>query len=525
MAEHEELIKQVQELENQEDDKSSPKKKKKNLRHIINILLVLIITAAAIAITISDNFWEILNNLKKCDYRFLLIVIGIIVGSVIIRALILFFFARLYTKKYHLHQALAVDFVGTFYSAVTPGASGGQVMQAYTFKKQGIPISSAVSMLAMNSIIYQIVLTVYGILAFAVKHDIIMKIGNAHLGQIGNWSIDLPIWALTIFGFLLNVGVIFLVLLMGYWKGFHNFIMGPMISLLNKMKIVKDPDKSRENLRVQVENFKVEMRRLFSNIPFTILVTIMHISYFTIRFSVPYFIGLSLGNESTLASFFDCVLLCNYHQMITGIIPIPGSAGVSELVFRLLFVNSRATASNSFFYVNAAIKYPDKVMELANAWETYWNSGEQSKIPEYYRNMIEANKMTFEEAATQSVTNSESAAMANAALLLWRSITFIIPVTISGFVTAFYRASPKEEANEGRANRQTYIDLQRDTYIAREEELETMAETSRLTREEILKRLRSIGGKKKPKKKKKHKEDDNIITYDDVNIDDEDNSI
>ena len=383
-------------------------------------------------------------------------------------------------------------------------------------------------MLAMNSIIYQIVLTIYGILAFAVKHDIILKIGNAHLGQIGSWSIDLPIWALTIFGFLLNVGVIFLVLLMGYWKGFHNFVMGPMIGLLSKMKLVKNPDKSRENLRVQVENFKVEMRRLFSNVPFTILVTIMHITYFTIRFSIPYFVGLSLGNESTLASFFDCVLLCNYHQMITGIIPIPGSAGVSELVFRLLFVNSRATASNSFFYVDAMKHYPDKVADLAATWQSYWDLDERLKIPDYYRKMIENGSMSFEEAATQSITNSESAAMANAALLLWRSITFIIPVTISGFVTAFYRASPKDEANEGKASRQTYIDLQRDTYVAREEELETMVETSRLTREEVLKRLKSIGNKgKKPKKKKKENNDqsDDIVAYDDFNIDDEDNSI
>ena len=130
------------------------------------------------------------------------------------------------------------------------------------------------------------------------------------------------------------------------------------------------------------------------------------------------------------------------------------------------------------------------------------------------------------EAARQSINNTYSAAMANAALLLWRSITFIIPVTIAGIVTAFYRASPKQEANEGKADRQTYIDLQRDTYIAREEELETMAETARLTREEILRRLRAIGQKKKkdkkPKKKNSNKNDN---SYDSFNIDDEDNSI
>ena len=516
------------------NSEEAPKKRKRSYKSILNIALVLILTVVALVITISDSGEEIIKNLANCDYIFLLAALGVLVAALLIRAIIIFCFARLYTRRYHIHQALAVDFIGTFYNAVTPGASGGQVMQAYTLKKQGIPISSAVSMLAMNSIIFQMVLIVYGILAFALKNDLIMSIGNAHLGQIGNWNIEVPIWALTIIGFILNVSVILLVLLMGYWKKFHNFIMGPIISLLAKMHLLKKPDKTRENLRVQVENFKVEMRRLFSNIPFTILITVLHVIYFSTRYSIPYFIGMSLGNESAIASFWDCVLLSNYHQMITGIIPIPGSAGVSELVFRLLFVNNSATPFNSFFYVDMATRNPDLLIEMRkNVLESFTTN------PDKYKTYMDALGFTPEEVRISSskikdvarlALNTEySAAMANSALLLWRSMTFIVPVFISGLVAAFYRSSPrKDEELRDIPNRQTFLNLQRDTYVARKEDLDTMIQTTRLTREEILRRLKNIGqvSKKKKEKEIQHKRSEreryHRDSIDSINVDEYD---
>ena len=376
--------------------------------------------------------------------------------AVFLRSLVLFFFARLYTRKYHLHQAIAVDQIGIFYSAVTPGSSGGQIMQAYTYKKQGIPISSAVSMLAMYSIMFQIVLILYGTVSFIIKYDVINSIGAVPL-NIGFGEFDLPIWPLTIIGFLLNVSVIGLVLLMGYWKGFHNFIMGPMISFLHKIRLNKNPDKTRESLRIQVENFKIEMRRIYSNIPFALLICFIFALYITVKYSAPYFVGKALGNQSECATLFDSVFLSNYHQMVTGLIPIPGSAGVSELFFKLLFVSSNPTAKNSFYFM----------------------------------------------AGSGSITDKQaSESLASSALLVWRSMMFIIPLIIAGFVTAFYHASPKEEmrGDGDIPNRSTFVSLQATTYEARKEELETMVETSRLTRQEVLKRLRSYrkhGDKKK----------------------------
>ena len=469
-----------QELEQKvaEKEAGKPKTKKSTVKYILNISLVLIATGLAIFFAIKDDAREIWHTLVTADVKFLLIVVGIMVGCIMVRSFLYFCFAHLFTRKYHFHQAIAVDQIGQFYNAITPGASGGQIMQAYTYKKQGVPVSGAVSILAMYSIVYQVILITFGTISFIVKYDFITKLGYIPTTiKINEVPINLPIWPLTIFGFMLNVGVIGIVFLMGYWHSFHNFVMGPVVSFLSKIKIVKNPDKTRENLRIQVENFKIEFRRLSTNIPFLILVIVSFCVYMCLKFCIPYFVGKALGNQSDAASFWDCIFLSNYHQMITGLIPIPGSAGVSEFVFYNLFMNE-SSLDTGFFCIFNEYGVPDA-------------------------------------AATRTLCRS--------ALLIWRSSTFVIPILIGGIVAAFYRSSPKNEIHEGDIpNRQTFYSLQKETYVQRAEEVESLVETTRFTREAIVEKLKPKNMAKKKKKKKRSNAPANLAKqdYDEVELDD-----
>ena len=470
---NEELQKQVE-----QKDQGQPNNKKSTVKYILNISLVLIATGLAIFFAIKDDASEIWHTLVTAEVKYLLIVVGIMAGCIVVRSFLYFCFAHLFTKRYHFHQAIAVDQIGQFYNAITPGASGGQIMQAYTYKKQGVPISGAVSILAMYSIVYQVILIIFGTVSFIVKYQSITSIGYIHTGLEWNGTkLDPPIWPLTIVGFILNVGVIAIVFLMGYWHGFHNFIMGPVVTLLSKIKIVKNPDKTRENLRIQVENFKIEFKRLSTNIPFLLLVVASFSVYMVLKFCIPFFVGKALGNQSPAASFWDCIFLSNYHQMVTGLIPVPGSAGVSEFVFYNLFMNE-SHPEQGFFCV------------------------------------FGADGITPDISATRTLCRS--------ALLIWRSSTFVIPILIGGFVAAFYRSSPKNEVHAGDLpNRQTFYSLQKETYVQRYEEVESLLETSRLSREAILEKLKP----KKPKNKKKRKKNKDAPAslakqdYDEVELD------
>ncbi len=542
-----------EEIANQQPESNETQHKKKGnstWKYVLNIVLVLTISALAIWLAVRNNFDLIVHHITHADYRFILVIVGLMAGFVLVRAFMLFCFARLFTTDYKYHQGIAVEFIGTFYSAVTPGGQGGEVMQAYTYKKQGIPISSAVSALAMNSIIHQILLIIFGSVSFIVKYNFIMKLPYATLFTFQDGTvIALPMWLLTLLGFGLNVGYIAMILAMAYWRGFHNFIMGPIITFLHKIRIVKDPDKSRENLRIQIENFKIEIRRLFSNIPFTLLIAFCFIISMSIKFCIPYFVGLAMGNQSTCASFWDTIFLSNYHQMATGLIPVPGSAGISEFVFNSLFSTSPATASTSFFYLKSTLEQQQAAYEyiISNAAANASLKSFFSHVAKYvdYANAAEIETaaiqagsagLTFDNApdALRQVCiyyadTQASSSMASAALVLWRFATFILPLTVAGFVTAFYRASPRKEAEEDSrmAGRHTLVDLRRETYSDRATMLTTMVETSRLNRENIAKRLKALSRADRRKKRKKKEEEELPMPdeYTDMTINDGDDSL
>ena len=414
---------------------STPNGTKKNskLRYALYILVVLVATAVSLTISLwGENFSQVTsafaNVMDSKGFTYLLLTLGVIFGSYVVDGLIITVFCRLYTRRYKMHQALAASMVCQFYSDVTPGASGGQVMQAYTLKNQGIQISNAASIVVMWSIMYQIALIVFGAVSLGFEWNNVMSLRP--FIAIGDWSAEIPMWPLVLIGFGLNLSFILLLFLMSYSHRVHNFILHYVIGFLGKIRLVNDPDKMRESLRVQVENFKIELHRLQSNIPVLILQFLLMTLMIFMRFAVPYFCLLALegGGEFVffswdpeVPSLLGTSFLTAFHQMVTGLIPLPGSAGVSEIFYTLIFQKA----------------YPPELI--------------------------------------------------NATQILWRTTTFHLVLLISGIVSAFYRSRGGETIHH--ANRSTYVTLQLETLYDRKRSSDTMVETSQLSRKEVQGRL------------------------------------
>lgn len=425
------------------------------IKYVIYLFLVVIITVVTTVLMFKKNHTtlaQVTNILGKANFGWVIFAIIIVGIMACLRAMIYFCFARLFTRDYHYRQAIAVDQVGTFYNSFTPAGTASSVSTSITFKNQGLNISSAVSISAMYLLIHNITLIFYGVLALIVKRNYLFEVGGLTI-TLGSAQIHLSMTVLTIIGFALNLCIIGVILLMSYWKGFHNFIMGPCVNLLTKLKLVKKPEKVRENLRTEVENFKIEMRRIFTNIPFAILIFSLFFWLLTFKYSLPFFVGEALGNESQVGGFWDSAFIGNYHHLITHVIPIPGSAGISELFFNTLFVTSNnATATNSFFF-----------------------------------------KAVYDSAGIidQNATNIASQELTTAATILWRIVSYLLPLIISAIVTGLIKFNPADEEIGGELpTRQTFIALQQKTMDVRYEELETMINTSVLTKKQIKEKLK-----------------------------------
>ena len=429
-----------------------PKKKSQRSKYLIYLFVVLIATAISLTISLwGDNFTQAKNAMMAADYRFVLITFGVVILTYLIQGLSLLIFCRLYTRKYKYHQSLACIMVGQFYSDVTPGASGGQVMQVYTMKSQGMQVSNSASIMVMWFIINQSVLILFGALSLILQWNNVMSISPTI--NLFGWEWNPPMWPLILFGFGINLSVILLLFVMSYSHKFHNFILNHVINFLGKIHILKHPDKTREDLRVQVENFKIELRRLQSNIPVLILLFILFSINIFLTNSIPYFCGLAMhawGDDISFkfvslnadeANMVNAAFLTSFHQMITGLIPLPGSAGVSEIFYNAIFG------------------------------------------PKFFKGV--------------------DSGVVSATQILWRTATFHVPLLISGVVSAFYRS--RGGAAPEYASRKTYVTLQMETLDERKQSANTMYETSQFSRKEFQKRLGLTPKKNETEKSKENK--------------------
>ncbi len=413
-------------MPNKNGEVSEPKKKHSGLKYLVYIVIVLVATAISLMISLwGDNFNKVVAAIQTADWRWFGVMLGLVAMGYVFEALILLVFCRLFTRKYKFHQAIATSMIGQFYSNVTPGASGGQAMQVFTLKSQGVQVSNSASIMVMSFILYQSSLIAFDVVALIVEWEKVISI-TVNIPQLG-WN--LPMWPIIIAGFILNLAVIFLLLLMSYSHRIHNFILHHVIGLFGKMRIIKNPDKARESLRVQVENFKIELKHLAYNVPVLITQVIFYLCILFIRNSIPYFSAMAVHatgpffeNGFSFVNMIHTCFLTSFHQMCTGLIPLPGSAGVSELFYEYLF---------------AGIFLGNGVLQSSQ--------------------------------------------------ILWRTATFHIMLVISGFVAAFYRSRAKEPLPY--ADRKTFVNLQLETFDERKKTMETLYETRQLSRKEIQKKI------------------------------------
>ena len=353
---------------------------KQIIRYAIYLVIVLGLTVLAFYLTIGNNAAAIGQTLENANIWWIVAILGVVIACILLRSIVIFALMRTYYKKYFFHRAIAIDQVGTLFRMVTPAGLGSHIMELYTFKKQHISISDGLSVLALYSILYQIVLIVYNTITIIVKAPLVMDIGFINLAFNDSVQANIPLWVLITIGYVVNLSVIAFIFFISYWNGFYRFLNGPIARFLHKVKVVKDIDAYQYKLEGAKDNFRNNIKYLFKNWKVMLISLVAFFGYITISYSVPYFAGLALNNQSANANFWDSVLLSNFHQMITCLIPIPGSSMVSELFFLRLFYSSNPAYS---FY--------------------------------------------------------ESEEIARAALLLWRSLMFIFPLFISSIFTIIYR--------------------------------------------------------------------------------------
>lgn len=305
-------------------------KPKTNKKYIINLLVLVIITIGTLILLLKDDFNEVVDTVLRADLWYIFLIIMAMVIYYLIEGLALTIFAKLYRRSFKFYKGVLNGMIGTFFSGITPSASGGQFAQAYAFKKQGIKISNSASILFMHFIVYELVLVLYVLVTLIFRFNDFTTI--MPYTEIAGYR--LSFLALTLIGFGINAAVIGGLFFMAYSKLFHRLVLVHGINLLAKLKIIKNKEKVQRQAELQVSMFRREFTKLLTNFKVLVIVAFLQFIKLTVFYSVPYLAAKAVGAN---VDFGESLIMASYLYMITSFFPIPGASGGSEAFFVIMF--------------------------------------------------------------------------------------------------------------------------------------------------------------------------------------------
>lgn len=298
--------------------------KKSFKSYIVNFALIITLTIGALWFALKDHYDEVIELIMTIKWYWLIIILlwGLLYSMVV--GNILTIFARRNKSDYTWIEGFQNGLVGSFFSGITPSATGGQFAQAYIFKKQGISYGDGASILWADFIVYQTTMMAYVTVLFLLRFTHYMDI-------IGIWF-----WAIFV-GYIVNICVIAILWTMALFPRLYIRLSRMAVRLLAKMHVVKNKEKTLASWTLQVEGFTCEIKKMHHEKAMIIKSVLWNILRMTIQFILPFFIAKALGVPIGLDRFVDCLALASFVLMANAFIPIPGASGGTELVFVALF--------------------------------------------------------------------------------------------------------------------------------------------------------------------------------------------
>ena len=313
---------------------------KKIKKYAASFFVVILITTFFNFILLRKDSSLIIEHIKNSNFNWIILIFLSIIGFFILDALITKKFINSYLQKYSFFKALPVSFIGMFFSSITPTFSGiNQIAKALTLSEQGVSLSCGASLMIINIILVEIVTLFFGIITIFFKPNLLSDINGISIGKI-----KLSLYPYSLLAFFLNLIIILIICFMSISYKAQNFFISLLVKFLKFFNFTNDPEKIKNNLNIQIERFRLEFKRSIKNFNLTLILSILVFLKLICRYSIPWMIGAALngyGPTTTGSLSFDGLinscLISNYHYLSTNLIPIPGSAGVSELLFLKLF--------------------------------------------------------------------------------------------------------------------------------------------------------------------------------------------
>lgn len=294
-----------------------------NKKFKFNKIILSLFTCLILIFIFKDNYHLILDALSKANYRVLFLAFIMIFLVWMGKAFSLFVLSKDQVKikfKDILKEVLIVN----FFDGVTPFASGGEPMQIYMLAKHDLGISKATNIVFQNYLVDRFIAISLVILAGII--NVVTK----------SFPYENMLIYLTIIGFILNVLVIILMILVTFSKKTGNLLIHFALKILVSLKLIKDQEEKKEDWEEKISHFQEGSRSLLKNKAILGLSIITNLYRNILLYIIPWLVIKSI-QPSLDINLITVFIATTFVSMIAAFVPIPGGTGGSEYSFIIFF--------------------------------------------------------------------------------------------------------------------------------------------------------------------------------------------
>lgn len=304
---------------------------KKN-RIWLNILVVaLIFIIMLVIIFVNNDAGAIFKAIRQAEVKYILIALGFILLFILFTAFSLMQLVAL-KRKIRIIDSFNIANLANFYNGITPFASGGQPFQVYYYTKVNVKTDESTSVLMMNFIIHQFVLSIFGIVAIIMYYDELITQNNT--------AFRVAVWI----GLSINVAILLLLIFISLFRPIKKVFMG-LIGFIFSIKFLR---KKKESMIEKTNNYfdksQESFKELFHHIPTLLLSILYKVLSLIFYFIVPYFIFKALHVDVKPSNIIFIIWMTAFAFVIMSFMPTPGSSGGAEWAFQTVFASSFAMA-------------------------------------------------------------------------------------------------------------------------------------------------------------------------------------
>ena len=214
-----------------------------------------------------------------------------------------------------MKSAIVYASADMYFSAITPSATGGQPASLYFMKKDGIPFHLCSSALLFNLMMYHVAIVFVGLVCMIVRPGIFFEF-------------NLACKALIIVGYVVLTGLIVLFIMLLKERQILHGLGLRMISFLERIHVVKHPDRLTEKLDNVMREYEECSRMFLSDRTLIFKVFVYNVLQRVSQVAVPGFIYASI--TGSMKGFVYVFVVQMLSVIGSNCIPIPGAQGVID---------------------------------------------------------------------------------------------------------------------------------------------------------------------------------------------------